>query len=84
MGVASMVIGIIAALLGFVPLCNYFAVIPAIVGLILGIVDASTKSKQNQPKGMAVAGIVLNAVAILLIIVWTAFIAAAGSAASSF
>jgi|BioPla2DNA2_1021312.scaffolds.fasta_scaffold109616_1 high-affinity K+ transport system ATPase subunit B len=80
MGVASMVIGIISALLGFIPLCNYFATIPAIVGLILGIVDAVKKTNENQPKGMAVAGIILNALAIVLIIGWTVLIGAAAQA----
>jgi len=76
MGLAAMIIGIVAVVLGFIPLCNYFAVIPAIVGLILGIVDVKQKSKKQEPKGKGTAGIVLNAAAIVVILLWTLVIAA--------
>jgi len=76
MGIAALIIGIVALVLGFVPLCNYFAVIPAIVGLILGIVEISKKSKKNAPKGLGIAGAILNAAAIVVILVWTLAIAA--------
>jgi len=71
MGLAAMIIGIIAVVLGFIPFCGYFALLPAIVGLILGIVDVKQKSKAKQPKGQGMAGIVLNAVAIIVILLWT-------------
>lgn len=88
MGIAAMVIGIVSAVMGFIPFCNYFALIPAGVGLILGIVDVAMKSSKNkklkegevkQPIGQGVAGIVLNAVAILIIVLWT-FVFVAASA----
>lgn len=34
--------------------------VPALVGLILGIVDAVKKGKTGEKKGIAIAGIVLN------------------------
>jgi len=77
MGLAAMIIGIIAVVLGFIPFCGYFALIPAIVGLILGIVDVTKKSKAQQPKGQGMAGIVLNAVAIIVILLWTLVFATA-------
>ena len=83
MGIASMVIGIVSAVLGFIPLCNYFAFIPEVVGLILGIVDLVTKSKKGEPKKSAIAGIILCAAALVLIFVWTGIIASAGAAATS-
>lgn len=76
MGLAAMIIGIIAVVLGFIPFCGYFALLPAIVGLILGIVDVKQKSKAKQPKGQGMAGIVLNAVAIIVILLWTLVIGA--------
>jgi len=81
MGLAAMIIGIIAVVLGFIPFCGYFALLPAIVGLILGIVDVKQKSKTKQPKGQGMAGIVLNAVAIIVILLWT-LVFAAGSVAT--
>lgn len=72
MGVASLVIGIIAVLLGFIPFCGIIALIPAIVGVVLGIVDWVKKSKQGQPKGMSIAGTILSIIAVVIIIAWYA------------
>ncbi|MHC4655160.1 MAG: hypothetical protein ACYS91_09090 [Planctomycetota bacterium] len=77
MGLAAMIIGIVAVILGIIPGCGLvFGLPPAIVGLILGIVDVKKKSKAKQPKGMGMAGLVLNAVAIVFIILWTLIFAA--------
>lgn len=85
MGVASLVIGIIALILGFVPFCGIIALIPAIVGLILGIVDAVKKSKAGAKKGMSIAGIVLCSISIVIIIAYyVIFIAAAAGSAGEF
>jgi len=79
MGVASLVIGIIAIIASFVPLCGTWALLPAIVGLVLGIVEVVTKSKKKEPKGMGIAGIVLNPLAIIIIILWWVAVGAAAS-----
>ena len=80
MGIASMVIGIISAVIGFIPFCNYFALIPAGTGFILGIIDVAIKSKKKQEgKESGIAGIVLNAIAIVIIILWTLVFAAAAA-----
>ena len=68
MGVAALVLGIISVAVGFIPFCGTWAIIPAIVGLVLGIVDCVKKSKEGNPKGKAIAGIVCSAVAIVVII----------------
>ncbi len=82
MGIAAMIIGIVAVILGIIPGCGLvFGLPPAIVGLILGIVDVKNKSKAKQPKGMGMAGVVLNAVAIAFIILWTLVFAAGGAVA---
>jgi len=82
MGVAAMVIGIISAILAFIPMCGFIAFVPAIIGMILGIVDVALRGKKKLPKGKGIAGIVLNAVAIALIFLWTV-VFAAGAVASS-
>jgi hypothetical protein len=71
MGIASMVIGIIAAAICWIPFCNYWAFIPAVVGLVLGVVEMNKKKKAGEPRGMAISGVVLNIVAMVLIFVWT-------------
>jgi hypothetical protein len=81
MDLAALIIGIVAVVLGFIPLCGTIALLPAIVGLILGIVDVMKKSKAQQPKGKGMAGIILNAVAIVVILLWTLVFAAGGAVA---
>lgn len=75
MGIASMVIGIVSVLIGFIPFCGAWAIIPACVGLGLGIADVIVKSKRKQPKGMAIAGLILNPLAITIIISYWAYLA---------
>lgn len=78
MGVASLVLGIVSLIVGFVPLCGAIALLPAIVGLILGIIDTVKKGKTNEKKGQSIAGIVMCAIAIVIIIFWV-FVASVGS-----
>lgn len=71
MGVASMILGIIAVILAFIPCPTaVFLFVPALIGLILGIVDVTVKSKRQQPKGCGIAGIVMNAIAFIIVIFW--------------
>ncbi|HOZ54542.1 MAG TPA: hypothetical protein PK993_00630 [Clostridia bacterium] len=68
MGIASFVIGIIALIIGFVPYCGIIALAPAIIGLILGIVDLVGNNKSGKNNGMSIAGLVLCALSITIII----------------
>ena len=74
-----MVIGFVSVVLGFIPLCGNIALIPAIVGLVLGIVDVVMKSKKNLPKAAGIAGIVLCAVAICIIMFYNIVFVASAS-----
>ena len=77
MGIAALIIGIVAVILGLIPACGLiFGLPPAIVGLILAIVEISRKSKKNEPKGLGMGGLILNIVAIVIIVIWTVIIAA--------
>lgn len=67
MGVAALIIGIISIILGFVPFCNLFALVPALVALVLGIIDWVKKKKAGQPKGKAIAGTICAALALIII-----------------
>ena len=69
MGVASLVLGIIAVITGWIPFICFLALILAIIGLILGIVDTAKKSKMNDSKrGISIAGLIVSALAIPIII----------------
>lgn len=71
MGVAALILGIVSTIFGFVPFCGIIAFVPAVVGLILGIIDIVQKSKKNEPRGMAIAGVILTGIAIIVISLWT-------------
>jgi len=77
MGVASLVLGIVAAVFAWIPFCGTWALVPAIVGLVLGIIDWVKKKKADQPKGKAIAGTVCSGVALIIIAIWWALVGAA-------
>lgn len=79
MGVAALVLGIVSIICALTP-CGVIAWLPALVGLILGIVDVSIRGKKNLPKGKGIAGIVLNGLALIFIAFWTLAIGAAAVA----
>lgn len=70
MGIAAMILGILGAVIALTPCIGMAALIPAPIGLILGIVDVILKKKNRLPIGMGIAGIVLNMVAIAFAIFW--------------
>ena len=70
LAVASLVLGIISVAFCWIPFCGTWAIVPAIVGLILGTIDMNKLKKAGRPRGTAIAGFVLNIVAIAVIIIW--------------
>ncbi len=70
MAIAALVLGIISIILAIIPFCSIFSVLPAIVGLILGIIDLVKKKKNGGKKGMSITGIVLSGIAIVIMTVW--------------
>lgn len=75
MGIASFVIGLICLILS--PFLSVFLILPAILALILGIVDTVLKSKKKLPKGLSIAGIVLSTIALaicILIVVFAVYV----------
>ena len=51
MGIASLVIGIVSVVISLFPLVGLIVLIPAVIGLILGIVDNVQKKKKQQERG---------------------------------
>lgn len=84
MGIASMIIGIIAVVLVFIPCPTAVLLfLPVLIGFILGIVDVALKSKQGLPKGCGIAGIVMNSIALIVIILWCFVFGAAAAATTA-
>lgn len=74
MGVASLVLGIIAMVIGWIPFICFLALILAVIGLILGIVDTTRKNKNgDKHKGISIAGLVISAIAIPTILIMSFF-----------
>jgi len=65
LGLSSLIIGIVAAVLAFIPLINYVIGFVAFVGLVLGVVAIFLKGKKKK---VAVAGTVVSFVALILAI----------------
>lgn len=70
MGIAALVLGIISIIIAFVPFCGIIAFLPAIVGLILGVIDLVIKSRAKQSKGASIAGVILSTLAIVIMVFW--------------
>lgn len=64
--VASLVLGIIGVVLGFLGLWGWTGAILGIIGLILGVLG-----RKENPTGMATAGIVLSIIAVALGLIMT-------------
>lgn len=79
MGIAALILGIISLIIGFIPLCGSIALFPAIIGLILGIVDTVLKKKKGEKIAVSVAGLVLSAISIVVIIFWVFIFGVAAS-----
>lgn len=80
--IAGFVCGLVALILSFIPCINWFAFFPAIAGLICSIIGLVTAKKAGKKKGLAIAGLILSAIAIIWIPVFILLIMAsvAGSA----
>lgn len=70
MGVASLVLGIVSIVFAIIPILGTIAFIPALIGLILGIVFCVKKSKVGEPKKKGIAGIVLCGISIMFIFMY--------------
>jgi hypothetical protein len=69
LGIAALIIGIVALINGCIPYCGAWAIIPALVGLVLGCVATVQRVKTKKPRAIAIAGLVLNALAVVAVCV---------------
>ena len=83
MGVAALILGILSLIVAVIPFCGIVALLPCLIGLGLGIGDIIVKHKHGQSKGMGIAGTVLNALALVFILIWTLLVAAQAAAVAN-
>ena len=66
LGLAALIVGIVAFVGAFIPLFNYAAGFIAVVGIVLGIIALVLA---RRPKGAAITGLVLSVLALILSVV---------------
>jgi large-conductance mechanosensitive channel len=77
LGIAGMILGILAIILSFVPCFGFWAIILAVVGVILSAISLSQAKKAGASKGMAIAGLICSILAIIIGSIWLFIIAKA-------
>ncbi|MDP1802383.1 MAG: DUF4190 domain-containing protein [Bacteroidota bacterium] len=77
LGIAGMILGILAIIVSFVPCFGWWAIVLAVVGVILSAISMSQAKKANAPKGMAIAGLICSILAIIIGSIWIFVIAKA-------
>jgi hypothetical protein len=65
-GVAALVLGIIGTLFALIPGLFWIAIPIALIGLILGVVGRKAAVSNNQPSGVATAGLVLGIIGLVI------------------
>lgn len=73
MGVASLIIGLISFFISLIPFCGYVASIPAVIGLVLGIVYIVQSKKSEDPNanlGTAITGVVFNVLTLFVLLAY--------------
>jgi hypothetical protein len=66
LGIAALVIGIITFVLAVIPCVGLIAIIPGIISIILASVGLSQASRNNSPRGVLVAGLIIAIIASLI------------------
>ncbi len=74
LAVASLVLGILAAISSFVPIVNNASFFIALVGVVLAVAGLVTlKKNEKSGKGIAIAGLVLGIVSIVIVLATQSF-----------
>ncbi|MGZ3900691.1 MAG: hypothetical protein ACXVNQ_09710 [Bacteroidia bacterium] len=70
MGIAGMILGIVAIIVSFVPCFGWWAVVLAVVGVVLSAISLTQANKAGASKGMAIAGLICSILAIVIGSIW--------------
>lgn len=76
LGVAGLVIGILAVILAMIPCVGWIAIIPGVIALALSLVAFSQANKGNGSKGVIIGALVVSIIAISIGLVQIVFFAA--------
>lgn len=78
LGIFSLVKGIGALIVSFFPCVGAIAILPALLGLVLGLIGliVARKSNGRQGTGLPIAGMCVSGAAIAISLIWIAFMGA--------
>ena len=83
LGVAGLVIGILAVILAFIPCIGWIAIIPGVIALALSLVAFSQANKGNGGKGVIIGALVVSIIAISVGIIQIILVAAVATEGSN-
>jgi hypothetical protein len=66
MGIAALITAIITFIFAVIPCIGIIAIIPGVISIVLASVGLSQASRNNSPKGVLIAGLVIGIVAALI------------------
>jgi hypothetical protein len=66
LGVAALITAIVTFVLAVIPCVGIIAVIPGIIAIVLATVGLSQAARQNSPRGLLLAGLIIAVVASLI------------------
>jgi len=76
LGIAGLVLGIVAIPLAIIPCTSVFGILLGILGITLSAIGLSQATRAQAPKGLILSGLVLSIIATLIAIIWIAFFTA--------
>ncbi|MGB8492522.1 MAG: hypothetical protein WCE64_15820 [Bacteroidales bacterium] len=66
LGVAALITAIITFVLAVIPCVGLIAIIPGIIAIVLAVVGLSHASRNNSPRGVLIAGLIIAVVASMI------------------
>jgi len=66
LGIAALITGIITFVLAVIPCVGLIAIIPGIIAIVLASVGLSQAARNNSPRGLLVAGLIIGIIASLI------------------
>jgi predicted PurR-regulated permease PerM len=81
-GVASLVIGLVAFLLSFIPCIGIIAVFIGTAAIVFGAVSIAKANSASGSKGLGIAGVSLGTVALVVSLLWVMFFIKLGTKAN--
>lgn len=70
LGIAGLVLGIIALIISFIPCLGIWALVPGIIAIVLSAVALSQAKKANASRGLIIAALVISILGTVIAGVW--------------